>query len=149
MVILKQGILMKKLNTSLNMEEQTQDKKHIYTKKDIIALYSFFFVWSTGVVVILSVMCGVLPKHYIMFTFIQSSAYFMFHKLCNHCIVKNIPFFNEDRLSAGFDVDKRFNDDISCNDISSHSYRNEINLNSSCSTWRYLSSANNTRNDIY
>jgi hypothetical protein len=79
----------------LNMEEQPQDEKHIYTKNETIGLYAFFFVWGTMAVVILSVICGMLPKHYILYTLIQGLVYFMFHKLCKHLVDKNIKFFSE------------------------------------------------------
>lgn len=72
------------------MEEQVQSKKHIYTKKDIIFLYSFCFVWSTIITTGISDLLEILPDHYIIYFLLQSGVYFMLHKLCQYLIVNNI-----------------------------------------------------------
>ena len=61
-----------------------------YTKSEAITLYSFWFSWTTIVTTVLSILCGILPSHFIAHILLQVSIYVIFYKMCKYSISKGI-----------------------------------------------------------
>lgn len=116
------------------MEEQEQPKK--YTKQESISLYSFLFVWVTGVTTILSVLCDILPEHFIVHFMLQSLAYAVFYKIGKYTISKGIKLNNRPGHFEGLDMRKRLNDDICCG-IPPYNAGRDVNSPSALSTSFY------------
>lgn len=116
------------------MENQEQPKK--YTKKECISLYSFWFVWVTGFTTVLSILCDILPQHFIIHIMIQCLAYAAFYKMCNITISKGITMSIGSEQSDSIDMRKRLNDDICCG-IPPYNYGRDINSPSTYTTNLY------------
>lgn len=114
------------------MEEPVIPRK--YTKSEIITMYCFWCIWSTIITTILSIMCDILPKHFVAHIMLQVLIYIIFYKMSKYTISKgmtaNMDFYESDE-NASFDLSKRITDDM-CNGVWPH--RDYMNSNSVVST---------------
>jgi hypothetical protein len=113
------------------MDDPELTKQHIYSKSEAIALYSFFFACVTFSVTILSIMCDILPQHYIMHAMVQGLTYGITYKVVKYIVSNGIAFDITYGKTNDFDLSKKITDDM-CNGVWPH--RDYMNSNSVVST---------------